>query len=316
MRDLASLMRWTRLIARVRPDIVVASTPKASLLALMAAWALRTPHRIYHCRGLWFEGYSGPMRKFGQVAELLISMLATEILSDSESLGRVLLGVGVRRRPVVLGSGSCSGVDTRHFRPPTNSERRMAKQSLGVPLNAVTIAYVGRINRHKGLAELAAAYGQLCAAKLQGEVHLLLAGPLEDARLLAEILEHLPDDRVTAIPYTVETRQILWASDIFVYPSRREGFPIAPLEAAACGLPVAATTVTGCRDAVRHRETGLLCERDDVEALATALEALTLDADLRSRLGANGRSWVNRCFNQEDVVQRHVNWYLSRLQSS
>ena len=81
----------------------------------------------------------------------------------------------------------------------------------------------------------------------------------------------------------------LWArAHIAVLPSRREGLPKSLLEAAACGRPLVATDVPGCREIVRHEETGLLVPFGDVEALADRIGTLARAPDQRARYGRGG----------------------------
>jgi glycosyltransferase involved in cell wall biosynthesis len=87
--------------------------------------------------------------------------------------------------------------------------------------------------------------------------------------------------------------------DLLVLPTHREGFPVAPLEAAAMELPVVATTATGCADAVVPGVTGQLVPPGDVGALACAIRAYVEDAARRQREGAAGRARVLREFRPE-----------------
>ena len=79
------------------------------------------------------------------------------------------------------------------------------------------------------------------------------------------------------------------AMDVCVLPSHREGFPRVPMEASAMGVPVVATEIRGCREAVESGVNGVLVPVRDAGALAHALEALLSDLDARRRLGAGGR---------------------------
>jgi glycosyltransferase involved in cell wall biosynthesis len=91
------------------------------------------------------------------------------------------------------------------------------------------------------------------------------------------------------------------AMDVFALPSYREGFPRAPMEAAAMGLPSVLTDVRGCRQVVTHGRNGFLVPVGDVPALAEALLALLTDAALARRMGEEGRRRAWRDFDEQRV---------------
>jgi L-malate glycosyltransferase len=106
--------------------------------------------------------------------------------------------------------------------------------------------------------------------------------------------------------------------DIFVAASRldSESFGVAVIEASACALPVVVTRVGGLPEVVSENETGLIVERDDAAVLAAALQRLIEDADLRGRLGRNGRSWVAQRYEWRACVERMLQSYRDVLASA
>ncbi|MBL7163398.1 MAG: glycosyltransferase family 4 protein [Anaerolineales bacterium] len=94
-----------------------------------------------------------------------------------------------------------------------------------------------------------------------------------------------------------------------------EGVPTALLEAAACGRPVVATDMPGCRSVVQHEKNGLLIPPNDPLALAQALERLALDPSLRMRMGAAGRQIVLEKFTHKQINQATLQVYQHLLES-
>jgi glycosyltransferase involved in cell wall biosynthesis len=103
------------------------------------------------------------------------------------------------------------------------------------------------------------------------------------------------------------------AIDIVVLPSYREGFPNVLLEAAAMALPVVATRIPGCVDAVKDGVTATLVPPRDAEALAEAIRMYLSDPTLRRQHGQAGREWVLHNFNQEELWEAMYQEYVHLL---
>jgi glycosyltransferase involved in cell wall biosynthesis len=111
--------------------------------------------------------------------------------------------------------------------------------------------------------------------------------------------QHQPG--VTILGHVEHVSELWQRSHIAVLPSRREGLPMSLLEAAACGLPMVATDVPGCRELVKDGETGFLVPADDATALAQAIERLAISKELRVRMGVSARKSAAEHFSSEIV---------------
>ena len=182
--------------------------------------------------------------------------------------------------------------------------RAEARASLGLPDSAKVAVWHGRIElRRKGLDVLVDAWRLICAARPDDDLHLLLVGSGTDSARLRELLKdsdlrgvHWFDsyvlDRSKLRPY-------LDAADVYVFPSRHEGFAVAPVEAMACGLPLVAADAPGVRELMPGgaADGGTVVPVGDPSALAVELGAL-LDDPVRSReLGSRARARVEEGFS-------------------
>ena len=174
-----------------------------------------------------------------------------------------------------------SGVDTAAFSPRPEPPDE----------NGIVATLVGRLLWSKGLNEFAAAAKILRDRRTP--VRMVLVGSPDPANPTSVSESDLTDwVRAGLIEWWGEQSDIpgVWAkSHIAVLPSYREGLPKSLLEAAACGRPMVATDVPGCREIVRHGETGLLCPQGEPGALADAIEMLAKDREQRRSLGAAAR---------------------------
>ena len=212
-------------------------------------------------------------------------------------------------RLVLLGNG----VDLERFRPRRSTDDiARARLSLGVGSSAVVVGTVGRLVWQKGFRELFAAAARLASSR--PEVVFVVVGP-EDAAKGDALTPGGPRRGVRRLGNVVFTGhrddvEDLYAGfDVFVLPSYREGFPRSAMEAAACGLPVIATDIRGCREVVDHGVNGLLVPLHDVDALADALSGLAADPALRGTMGARARAKAEAEFDDRQVIRTTLDTY-------
>jgi len=304
-RDLKSLVRLYRVIRRLRPSITNVGTPKAGLLAGMAAWLARVPCRFYTLRGLRSETTRGLKRRILLLSERIACLCAHRVICVSESLRQraVALGIVQPHRALVLGSGSSNGVDTSRFLLTPLLLNRVAglRQELKIPLEAQVVGFVGRLTRDKGVAELVKAFNRLC--ETSAVVWLLLVGDFEDGDPLPPDIRRAieTDSKIIRTGFVPEATVYYHLMDVLALPSYREGFPNAILEAHAAGKAVVATRATGIADAIVDGVTGVLVPVGDAEALAKGLESLLKNKDLATGMGSAGRERVRREFQQERI---------------
>ena len=174
------------------------------------------------------------------------------------------------------------------------------------------VGFVGRLAVDKGVPELIEATER--ARQAEPRLRLLLVGPLEDVDALGVQVQRLQaSDWAVVTGALTDPLAAYWAADVFCLPSHREGFPISPLEAQACGLPVITTTATGCIDSIAPGETGVAVESGSVGQLQAAIMSLATDPESARRMGAESRARVVAQFDQVDVRARFVD-YVTGLQ--
>ena len=292
LADMRALFALWRLFRARRFDLVHSVSPKAGLLAMLASFLAGVPRRLHVFTGQVWATRSGIARESLKAVDTLLAALATHILVDSPSQRDFLVSAGVvsRDKSTVLAKGSISGVDPARFHPDSMAFTAV-RQELRIPARGVLFLYLGRLNRDKGILDLATAFAQLC--RQRDDVWLALVGPDEQG-LQARIRQLCAQcaDRLRMVDYTGQPERFMAASDVFCLPSYREGFGTVILEAAACGVPGIASRIYGVTDAVVDGETGILFAPGDTIALAAAMARLAGDPQLRRALGdaARGRA--------------------------
>ncbi len=206
-----------------------------------------------------------------------------------------------------------SGVDLERFRPDvlTAAQRTEKRRELGIDPERVLLTMAARLLRDKGALEFATAAGSL--TRRHPEAVFLLVGaedPGNPAALRPGELSGLRQfPNLCLLGWRDDMPEIWNCSDVAVLPSFREGLPVSLQEAMACGLPVLATNVPGCREAVEHGVTGLLTPQADAATLAAAMEELITDRDKRRAMGRAGRAKACREFDGARIALEHIALY-------
>ena len=197
--------------------------------------------------------------------------------------------------------------------------RETVRSELDIPLESKVIIYHGRIEIHrKGLDVLLDAWQKICHRRPNQLLRLFLVGTGTDAPALEQ---RIASENLTNIVWVNEfvhdqniIQRYLSAADVYTLPSRHEGFPVAPLEAMACSLPVVATNVPGIPEILESGEIsgGLIVPRENVEALAAALESILDDEVWAKELGRRARERVEQYFSFESIGQQLRNLLLNQ----
>jgi glycosyltransferase involved in cell wall biosynthesis len=179
----------------------------------------------------------------------------------------------------------------------------VSRAALGLNEEALVLGTVARFDQIKALDVLLRAYARVLERLPESRLLIVGNGP-EGGSLRALAGSLALNDRVIFAGSIPRAARCLPAMDVYVSASRREGLPLAVLEAMACGLAVVATRVPGHVDAVEHGVTGVLVPPDAPEALGDAVVALLRDGARRRAMGRAGRERVERCFAVGPMVRR------------
>ena len=310
VRDAKALVQWMRVPRRIRPDVVVVSTPKAGLLGGLASVALGVPRRVYVLRGARFEGELGVRGILLRGTERVACASAHHVIAVSPSLAKLAIESRVvpAQKLATVGAGSSNGVDLVRFHPPTAAERVEARIRWNLDEHDVALVFVGRMHADKGLDVLRDAL-DIVVREATSNAVLLLAGADEGANLGRGSDEGIEIRRLGQV---ADISDLLRAADLLALPTQREGFPNVVLEAAASGLPVVTTDATGAVDSVVDGDTGYVVMKTDGSAFGEALVLLVNDRDLRASQGRAARRRVELEFSNQQVWEGMYREYLGK----
>ena len=308
-RDLLVLVQLVILFRRERFDLVHSIMPKTGLLAMLAAWLAGVPNRVHTFTGQVWANKRGWKRLIFKQFDKMIVLFATHVLADSPSQRDFLVAEGVmpQGKGIVIGNGSICGVDTLRFHPDTQV-RNAVRAELGIHSGQTVILFLGRLNRDKGMPELAAAFAAIAAH--HADVVLVLVGAEEDFPF-SQIQEicGVYRDRLRRVNFTPNPERYMAAADIFCLPSHREGFGQVIIEAAASGVPAVASRIYGVTDAIEDGRTGLLFLAGDISGLTQALLKLIVDRDFRHVMGESARVRALELFPSQRITREMLALY-------
>ncbi len=191
------------------------------------------------------------------------------------------------------------------------------REVLGIPTAAPIISLLANIRRLKGIDVLIQSAVKVCAEF--PATRFLVAGATLEPDTMKD-LEHavaclgLGDNFLfpgqLSNPYP-----LLYGSDVFVLPSRTEGFSNALIEAMACGLPCVATRVGGNAEAIEEGISGYIVQSEDPDALADRILRLLRDPEAARRMGNSARESARKRFDIDAMMSRLMNVYDELLEA-
>jgi len=315
--DLRCLWDLVRIMRREQFDVVHTHTPKAGLLGQLAARIAGVPVVVNTLHGFYFHDDTKPFpRRFYIGMERVAAKCSDTILSQNREDMATAVAERIASPAQLRWLGN--GIDIARFdrRRLTESSLDALRREIGIDSNAPVIGFVGRLVEEKGILDLLQAVRTVTEAI--PHVQLLIVGPYDEEKpdaLRPEVAERYGVAANCRFVGMRDDMPELYAlMDVLVLPSYREGFPRAPMEASAMGVPALVTDIRGCREAVVHGENGLLFPVGDSDALARALIELLRDEERRAEMGATGRRMAEDRFDEQKVFDRVVDEYERLLQ--
>ena len=200
-----------------------------------------------------------------------------------------------------------NGVDAEAFSRDEQSRARL-RTEWGISGDRPLVAFVGRLDRQKGIDTLLSAMSHLGA---RGDsVDLVMAGDGPQRGQVKNFIRRgTGGQHCRWLGFTDDVRSVFSAADVFVMPSRWEGMPLAALEAMAAGLAVIGSRVAGLTELIVDGQTGVLIEPNDGVALANAIAGLVSAPEDLARLGTAAKRSVIRDYSIAVNISRHEALY-------
>lgn len=284
-----------KLIIDQKYDLVHTHTPIASAIVRLVCKNIREITVFYTAHGFHF--YTGaPVKNwliYYPLEKWLSKYTDTLITINKEDYDRAKSKFKAKRVEYIPGVG----LDIDKFKNVV-VDKVGKRQELSLPEDAFVVLSVGELNKNKNHEVVIRAIAKLS----NPNIHYVICGrgPLES--YLKKLSTELGiGENVYLLGYRPDIAEICKVSDIFAFPSFREGLGIAALEAMACGLPIITSNVHGIVDYSIVGETGYNCSPTDIDSFSKYIKILYVDADKKDQMALNNIEAVKE-FNQRNIL--------------
>lgn len=304
IKDFLSVYNLYKLIKKEKPIIVHSHTPKAGVVAMMAAKIANVPIRLHTVAGLPLMEAKGIKRKLLNFVEKVTYACATKVYPNSKGLYDFIVEEELISsiKMKIIANGSSNGIDTSYFDSERISEKQREEflKRLIIQKKDFVFIFVGRLVGDKGINELIDAFARI----KDSNVKLLLVGGLESDLdpLKSETIHEIDKNKnIISVGFQKDVRPYFAISHCLVFPSYREGFPNVVLQAGAMGLPSIVSNINGCNEIIKEGINGSIIPSKDRESLYTVMHKIISDEAWRKQLAGNARDIIVSHYEQKLV---------------
>jgi glycosyltransferase involved in cell wall biosynthesis len=312
IQDVKSILKLKKYILKNKIDLVIGHTPKGGMIAMMASYLARIENRIYFRHGIMFETSKGFMRFLLKTIERITGSLASKVVCVSNEIKLISEkeNLNDRRKNIILGRGTCNGVDcnVKYNRNNKGNEIDDLRKENAIDKEDFVIGYVGRLVKDKGINDLIEAWEIII--KKHSNVKLLLVGPFEERDKVNDSIQNkiIKYDSIIHTGYVEDASNYYSIMNAFILPSYREGFPTVVLEASSMQLPILTTKATGCSESIIENVTGIFFDIEK-NKIAEAISYIIDNPIDAKEMGIKGREFVISNFEQKniwDIIEREI----------
>lgn len=323
VQDVKSLIGICKYIRNNKIDIIIAHQEKGNLLGQLAGFIMNVPIRIILAHGILYESMHGIKRWLIKKQDTVVSLLATNVICVSNFVRDTRLkdGVDKPKKSIVLGRGSCNGIDVnKKFTPEKFKQEdvKALREMFCIGETDFVIGFCGRLVKDKGIEELVQAHKMLVSEYPGKRIILFVIGKLETRDAISrETINYLEcSDTVIFtghVPYS-DIEKYYLPMDVFILPSHRDGLGLTPLEAQAMGVPAIVTNFTGCAETILNGVTGEYIDLNP-RTIASVISHF-FDKGKSIDYGKRGREFVCNNFNRETVNEKMLEYIKSLHQKN
>lgn len=312
-RDISLAAEWRAFrelracIENERSDVLHLNSSKTGVLGALAGRLAGVPRIVFTAHGWAYrESRSLVWRILVWKVSWLTVFLSHAIIVVSERDWRGAPVLFSRRKVYVVHNGVASFLQV----PKEEARRFLASNLAALQKLPKWVLIPAELTRNKGIDFAIRAFARV-STSIDDTALVVVGGGEEHARLTDHIKEYGLEDRVFLCGFVADVRRYLAAADVFLLPSRKEGLPLALLEAGITGLPAIASRTGGIPEIITHEINGLLVTPGNIDGLVDALTRLLLNTEEARAFGARLKETVQNKFSAEEMFAKTVAVYTS-----
>lgn len=263
-KNLKSFKKLKKIISSEHIDIIDCHNAVVGAYARIASWQCGIKKIIYSPHGFFFYKGSPKKNEIFKLVETSLSRITDLLITINEEDYNAAKKMPIRGKAIYVPG---IGIDTNNIKKIPNM-RVKYHRSLGIPDNSKVYISVGELISRKDHETAIRAFAK---ANLKDSYYVIAGiGALEPR--LKELINKLNmTKKIFLLGYRLDAKDLMKSSDVFIFPSRQEGLPVALMEAMACGLPCLVSKIRGNVDLIDEEQGGYLFKAGDVNDLQKKL---------------------------------------------
>ncbi len=303
LKDLIASFQLASYIKKIKPDVIISSSPKGGLIVTLANLFFQIP-RIHILTGLlWSDRRYSLLNRITKIIDSIIIKSSKLVYLDSKSqIDFLLQNHFPKNKLSLIANGSMKGVNLNKFKH-NKTDIQVKKKKYNLSSQTLILLFLGRISPEKGIETYLSSIIELVNEGY--DIKGIIVGRDEKNILKKYKKKNLEFNKYFQyFEYTAEPETFLQLADIALIPSSREGFCQFAIEASACEVPVVGFDVIGLKDSIKHNESGFLVPYNDRESFKEKIKLLLENNNLRKKMGKKGREFVKLNYSQDEVIKQ------------
>ncbi len=282
-------------------------TPMAGVLARLAANATGTKPVLYTAHGFHFyKGCPIQNKLIYETAERFFARYTDALITINEEDYQAAQTFRLRGKAYKIPG---VGVDVEKIRS-MQVDRAAKRKELGIPEDAFVMISVGELNDNKNHITTINAFIQ---ANIPNSYYIICGEGELKSNLQKVIDENEMHSRILLLGFRTDIAELLKSSDLFLFPSKREGMPVALMEAMAAGLPCICGSVRGNKDLIKNNKNGYITEKNTADEYSCIIKMIKKQPTMMQSISAEAKQTILQGYSRVAVSEKMGNIYRNLL---